>query len=222
MNKPTLTLFVLLAGSLTCLAVPLSAQARPAPSDIGDEISQELADARKKIQADLAEARKELKTENLRLDNSLRFGDGINSQSADLARAEITPDGNFLIDGKKQNIDADQRRQLLAYRKQVIAIALSGIEIGEQSAEAALAVVDSSWISLLFNAMTGRLESRIERDVMQQVQPAVLAICRQLPAVMASQQQLASSLPQFQPYATLEADDVADCEDEVRHEFASL
>lgn len=222
MNKPTLLLFVLLAGGLTCLAVPLSAQARPVPSDIGNEISHELADARKEVQAELAEARKELKTENLRLDNSLRFGDDNNSQSADLARAEITPDGDFLIDGKTQNVDADQRRQLLAYRKQVIAIALSGIEIGEQAAEAAFETVDGSWISLLLNAMTGRLESRIERDVMQQVQPTVLAICRQLPAVMASQQQLASSLPQFQPYATLEADDVADCEREVRHEFVSL
>ena len=40
------------------------------------------------------------------------------------------------------------------------------------------------------------------------------------PALHASQQLLAQSLPQFRPYATLEADDVKDCETDVRREFA--
>jgi phage gpG-like protein len=38
---------------------------------------------------------------------------------------------------------------------------------------------------------------------------------------MASQQRLSTSLPPFRPYATLEADDVNDCEQQVRNEFAS-
>ena len=54
----------------------------------------------------------------------------------------------------------------------------------------------------------------------EQVEPGVRGICRMLPRVMDSQQRLAASLPQFRPYATLEADDVADCENEVRNEFA--
>ena len=48
----------------------------------------------------------------------------------------------------------------------------------------------------------------------------MLQICRSLPSLLDSQQRLAASLPQFRPYATLEADDVADCENEVRNEFA--
>ncbi len=47
------------------------------------------------------------------------------------------------------------------------------------------------------------------------------SLCRQIPALRNSQQQLAASLPQFGPYATLEADDVADCENDIRREFAS-
>ena len=39
--------------------------------------------------------------------------------------------------------------------------------------------------------------------------------------MMDSQQRLSSSLPQFRPYATLEADDVANCERDIRNEFAS-
>ena len=53
-----------------------------------------------------------------------------------------------------------------------------------------------------------------------QIEPAVRGLCRQLPALRDSQQRLAADLPQFKPYATLEADDIDDCEADVRNEFA--
>ena len=209
------------------LTLPFAAQATPPGSDIGKEISQELADARIEMRAEMANAREELRTGNLELDHSMRFsGSDRKHQDKDLHHdlppAEITPQGDLLVDGKAVAIDAGQRKQLLAYRQQVIAIALSGIDVGERSAEAALEMVDSSWVALLFNAMTGRLERKVERMVMEQVQPAVLAICARLPDVMASQQRLASQLPAFQPYANLEQADIDGCEDEIRSEFASL
>ena len=49
-----------------------------------------------------------------------------------------------------------------------------------------------------------------------------MQICDSLPALMDSQQRLAVRLPQFRPYATLEADDVNDCADDMRSEFATL
>ena len=209
------------------LTLPFAAQATPPGSDIGKEISQELADARIEMRAEMATAREELRTGTLELDHSMRFsGSDRKHQDKDLHHdlppAEITPQGDLLVDGKAVAIDAGQRKQLLAYRQQVIAIALSGIDVGERSAEAALEMVDSSWVALLFNAMTGRLERKVERMVMEQVQPAVLAICARLPDVMASQQRLASQLPAFQPYANLEQADIDGCEDEIRSEFASL
>ena len=209
------------------LTLPFAAQATPSDSDIGKEISQELADARIEMRAEMATAREELRTGNLELDHSMRFsGSDRKHQDKDLHHdlppAEITPQGDLLVDGKAVAIDAGQRKQLLASRQQVIAIALSGIDVGERSAEAALEMVDSSWVALLFNAMTGRLERKVERMVMEQVQPAVLAICARLPDVMASQQRLASQLPAFQPYANLEQADIDGCEDEIRSEFASL
>ena len=209
------------------LTLPFAAQAMPSDSDIGKEISQELADARIEMRAEMATAREELRTGNLELDHGMRFsGSDRKHQDKDLHHdlppAEITPQGDLLVDGKAVAIDAGQRKQLLAYRQQVIAIALSGIDVGERSAEAALEMVDSSWVALLFNAMTGRLERKVERMVMEQVQPAVLAICARLPDVMASQQRLASQLPAFQPYANLEQADIDGCEDEIRSEFASL
>ena len=190
-------------------------------SGISDEIRQELAQARHEVHSDLARAKRELDTENLRIDNSLRFGDE-KSRKAKLPAAEITPQGDFLIEGKQQRIDAGQRRQLLVYRGQVIDVAKAGIDIGQRSAEAALdAVGNGSWLGLVFGEMTGSLERRVERTVKQQIEPQVRSLCRQIPALRNSQQQLAASLPQFRPYATLEADDVAACENDIRREFAS-
>ena len=42
-----------------------------------------------------------------------------------------------------------------------------------------------------------------------------------VPALRDRQQRLSATLPAFRPYATLEADDVEDCENEMRREFAS-
>ena len=203
-----------------CLALPLAAQAGSSDKGIAEEIRTELADARKEVRVELAEARRELETGNLQLDQDLRIGRRGERDEA-VPEAAITPAGDFLVEGKAQPIDADQRRQLLAYRKQVIGIAVAGLAVGQQAADAALDAVGDSWISVLFNAMTGRLDDQVERVVASQVQPMVLSICRQLPAVMASQQRLSASLPAFRPYANLDQRDIDDCETDVRREFAS-
>ena len=216
----------LLAIALLAAAPLFTAQAADGNTGIGGEIRQELANARKEVRIELAKAKQELDTGNLRLDNGFQFGAHDTSKSkrakADLARAEITPRGDLLIDGKVQAIDAGQRRQLLAYRGQVIVVAKAGIDVGQRSADAALAALgEGSWVGLLVGAVTGSLERRVERVVKQEIEPAVRGICRQLPAMMDSQQRLSASVPQFRPYATLEADDVANCEEDFRNEFAS-
>ena len=208
--------------ALATLVLPIAAQAADGkPTGIAAEIHTELADARKEVRVELAKAKRDLETENLRIDNSLQFGDSGRKQKT-LPRAEITPQGDFLVDDKRVAIDVTQRRQLLAYRARMLEVAKYGIEIGQRSADAALdAVGNGSFAGLLFGAMTGSLERRVERLVKQQIEPAVRGLCRQLPALRDSQQRLATSLPQFKPYATLDADDIDDCESDVRNEFAS-
>jgi hypothetical protein len=211
----------ILAVALLASAPLFAAQAADTPAGTGFGVRHELATARKEMRIELAKAKRELDTENLSLGDSFRIGkqDRVDDR---LPRAEITPGGDFLIEGKPQAIDPGQRRQLLAYRGKVIGIAKSGIDVGLRSADAALDAVGSgSLIGIVFSAMTGSLERRVERVVKQEIEPGVRSICRQLPALMDSQQRLASSLAQFRPYATLEADDVNDCEKQVRREFAS-
>ena len=212
----TALLPLLLAGLL-----PLAGHAaEPAKGSIQSEISAELAEARREVRAELAAARAELETENLDVGNSLRFGKSGDTGRKALPKAEITPRGDFLIEGKAVAIDAGQRKELLAYRGQVIDIAKAGIDIGERSAQVALDAVDRGLFSLIVGAMTGSLEHKLEKTIRQTIEPGVLQICRSLPSLLDSQQRLAASLPQFRPYATLEADDMEDCENQVRHEFA--
>ena len=219
MSKMTTPL--LAAALATCLALPTVAQARPDDRGIAEEITQELADARQEVRDELAKARRELETGNLQLDHSLRFGNRDHRDEADLPKAEITPAGDLLIDGEAQPVDAAQRQELLAYREQVVGIAIAGMEVGQEAADAALDAVGGSWLGIMFNAMTGRLERKVERVVQAKIQPMVLGICRELPALMASQQRLAEHVPAFRPYANLQQRDIDQCETDVRQEFAS-
>lgn len=213
-SRPSMLLPLLLATLL-----PLTAAAADTPGSIRQEISADLAEARREVRTELAEARRKLETENLELGDSLRFGDS-DKPRAKLPKAEITPDGDFLVEGRTVAIDAAQRRDLLAYRGQVLDVARAVIDIGEQTAQAALEAVDRGLFSLMFSALTGSLERRIEKTVMENVGPAVEMICDSLPALYVTQQRLAISLAEFRPYATLEPDSAKDCRREMRREFA--
>ena len=218
-RNPRMLMTMFLASLL-----PLAVQtANAGDTRIDKEISADLADARSEVRTELAAARRELDTGNLQLGDNLRFGTSdARASHADraLPRAEITPLGDFLVEGRPVAIDRHQRQELLLYRGEVIAIAKAGIDIGERSAQIAIDAVDRGLFSLIVDALTGSLEPKLEKTIKATVEPGVLQICRSLPSLLDSQQRLAASLPQFRPYATLEADDVADCENEVRNEFA--
>ncbi|WP_225763651.1 hypothetical protein [Stenotrophomonas sp. Marseille-Q4652] len=203
------------------LALPLAAQAGSEPESIRGEIKREMANSRAEVRAELAKARAELESEDLSVGNGISFGKRSDSRrDADLPAAHITPAGAFVVDGKTVPTTAEQRRLLLAYRRQVLDVARAGIDVGEKAAMMALDVTDTSLFSLIAGAMTGSLERRIEKVVKQELQPLVATICSRLPAVMASEQALAGSLPQFQPYARLAQDDLDDCERELRRDLA--
>lgn len=209
---------------LACL-VPLSAQATdPHPSGIREEIAQDLAEARQEVRTDLARERAELDSEDLSLNDSLHFGSESRKERARrraLPEAAITPKGDFLVTGEPVAIDARQRRRLLDYRRQVIDLARLGIDGGEKAAMAAIDASDASVFSLLVGGLTGSLERRIEASTRRHIEPFVQQMCKRLPQLMDSQQALAASLPEFRPYASLDADDVRDCEGEVGRALAS-
>ncbi len=206
------------------LCLPLAAQAASQPESVNAEIKREMANARTELRAEMDAARAELDQENLSLGNSINIGKKSHTKSSDhsLPDAQITPAGDLLIDGKAVAITAQQRQQLLRYRSQVLDVAKAGIEGGEKVAMAALKATDVSVFSLIVGGLTGSLERRVENLVKQEVVPMLTQICQRLPEVLASQQALAASVPQFQPYANLEQTDVESCESELRDEIAAL
>ena len=213
------------SAALLACCLPVAAMATDTGlAGIGAEVKREMASARAEVRADLAKARAELDQEDLKLGDSLSFGkrnkSGKRAADTELPPAHITRAGDLVIDGKTIAINAQQRRDLLSYRKQVISVAKAGIDGGEKAAMAALELTDTSLMALMFGAFTGSLERRVEKTVKQHIQPMVLQICHSLPELRASQQALAGSLPAFRPYATLEADDYKDCERDVRRDLA--
>ena len=198
---------------------PLAAHA----GTVRGEVAQDLADARAEVRADLAEERAKLENGNLSLGDSLHFGKQDKHEAERrhaLPKAEITPQGDLLVDGKAVAIDAAQRKQLLDYRAQVIALAKTGIDAGERAAMLAIDATDVGMFRLIVGAMTGSLERRVKATVVREIQPAVLQVCRGLPQLRDSQQALAASVPEFRPYANLEQDDIDDCERDVRNDLA--
>ncbi|MNV23110.1 hypothetical protein D3C71_1141110 [compost metagenome] len=204
------------------LCLPLAAQAAPAQESVSAEIKREMASSRAEVHAELNTARAELETENLSLGSSFNIGKRSQAKSPDknLPDAHITPAGELVIDGKTVATDAQQRRLLLDYRGQVLSMARAGIDVGEKAAMAALQATDVSLFSLIVGGLTGSIERRVETLVKEHVEPMVAQICQRLPAVLVSQQALASSVPQFQPYANLDQEDIDSCDSELRRDIA--
>jgi len=132
------------------------------------------------------------------------------------AKAEITPAGDLLIDGRTVAITPEQRKLLLEYRAHVVGVASAGMDIGVQGATLAAKAVGEA----LRGAITGDTES-IEQRVEEQaagVKDAALRLCDHLPAMLASQQKLAAALPEFEPYATMTQADIDECRSDAAHE----
>ena len=74
-------------------------------------------------------------------------------------------------------------------------------------------------LGALFGGDSAGVEKRVEAQAMKIKEDAKL-ICAQLPAMLATQQKLAASMPAFKPYATMDQDDVDDCVQELEDEGA--
>jgi hypothetical protein len=149
------------------------------------------------------EARNEIRTGNL----------SISADSHDLPKAEISPQGDLLVDGRKVDITPAQRALLLDYRGHLLGIAESGMDIGLQGADLAAKAMGEAFKGMF----TGKSEAEIEQSIESEadgIKAAAVQLCDRLPAMLASQRQLAAALPEFAPYATMDESDIDDCMDD--------
>jgi len=141
--------------------------------------------------------------------DTIHIGNSLHSGGT-RSKAQITPQGDLLIDGKKVTATPEQREMLLGYRRRVIGIAEAGMDIGTQGADLGIrAAKEAMW-----GAFTGKSDKDIEASIKPQtekIKAAAATLCRRLPDLLSSQQKLAAAMPEFRPYATMQQKDVDDC-----------
>ena len=223
--------------SLAFVGLPLIGACSQPSSSAADTTATATAEAGKAqtligktVERELAKARKELETGNLSLGEhgmNLRVSDGEHHGAAvfddgntgDQPKAEITPTGDLLIAGKAVAVTPAQRALLLQYRGQVIDVASAGMALGGKGADLAGKAIGES-LGALFSGNTDEIEKRVEAEA-SKLEAEARLICKQLPPMMATQQQLATALPAFKPYANMRQDDIDDCmKDDGEHHVA--
>lgn len=162
------------------------------------------------IQKAMHEAAQDMARENIDVDSVHAGRDKWHFGRTGQAKAQITPQGTLLIDGKPVDATPAQQAMLLDYRQQMLGIAAAGMDLGAQGAslgvDAARQAVQS--------AFAGKSGKDIEAAIKPQtdkLQAAATALCGRLPALMATQQKLAAAMPAFRPYATMRQADIDDC-----------
>lgn len=153
------------------------------------------------MQAAMDEAREKLAHGNISLDGR-----------GNAPKAEITPKGDLLIDGKAVAVTAEQRMLLLDYRAQVAGVASAGMDVGVQGARLAARAVGEA-VRGVFSGDPEGIEKRVEAQA-EPIRAAALELCDRLPGLFDAQQKLAKSLPAFAPYATMEQNDIDDCRED--------
>ena len=218
MNMPRGSVILLL--SLT-LGLPLLGGCQPAsqpsastqPATPATSAGQPQTALGRVVDNGVRQARAELEKSNIDLDDGphIRIGRDhheVNHKS-NLPKAQITPQGDLVIEGKDVAVTPAQRAMLLAYRQQIIDIAEAGMSMGVQGADLAGKAV-SEVLGSVFSGKGYEFGKRMEAEG-RKLEAQGRQLCTRLEPLHAMQQQLAASLPEFKPYATMDAGTVDDC-----------
>ena len=212
-----------ITGSILALALllPLSACSQSAGNSSSSDATQAVKEAQQQtssstiaaeVRKGMAQAKQELLTQNIDVGSVHVNGKGRHDgdDSSKLPKAVITPQGNLVIDGKPVDATPEQHTMLVDYRQQIIGIAESGMDIGASGADLGVNAAREA----ILGALAGKSDKQIEASIKPQtdkIQAAALRLCRKLPDLLVSQQNLAAAVPEFRPYATMTQKDVDDC-----------
>ena len=137
------------------------------------------------------------------------MAEGNISIGSDGAKVEVTPTGDLLINGTSIPLNDSQRAITLRYRAQTIGIAEAGIDIGVQGANLGAKAAGEA-IKGIFSGNSEQIEERINAEA-DKIKASAAKLCDQLPALLATPQQLAAAVPEFAPYAKMDQSNINDC-----------
>ena len=165
------------------------------------------------VGAAMDKARAEMETKNIGIGgNGVHInvnGHEINTPDDKAPHAEISPQGDLLVEGKPVDITPAQRKLLLEYRGEIIGVASAGMEIGKQGVDIAGKAVGTA-IASIFNGKSDQAEQEMKAQG-DKIEAAAMKLCDQLQPMLETQQDLAASLPAFKPYASMQQSDIDDC-----------
>jgi hypothetical protein len=184
----------LVLALLACLSLAACGDGGNAQQDPGQQPETLIGKAVKQA---TDQAREELATGNITLDSSVG------------PRAEITPEGDLLIDGKAVALEPPQRALVQEYRGHIVKVAEAGIGIGLEGADLASKAVGEA-LKGVFTGNTEQIEQKIEAEA-EGIKQSAQKLCTLLPPMLETQNRLAEALPAFKPYATMTQTDIDDC-----------
>jgi len=179
---------------------PVTAAVKAASDGI-DEAQKGMDQAKEELEKERAK----LNTQNLSLNRD--------DAHKDLPKAEITPQGELLIDGKAVAATPEQKQLVLAYRGQMLGVISAGIAVGIEGAKIGMDAAGAALKGLISNKSEDEIGKEVEAKAKARLQPEVEKLCARLPGLYAAQQSLADKMPEFRPYATMDKDDIDDCKD---------
>lgn len=200
-------LFLFCLVSSLCLLGACSAGEPPAPAQAGTASSTD-SPIGAAIDRAMDKASAELASKNISVSNG----------NDDVPKAEITPQGDFLVAGKPVPLTAAQRNEMLAYRAQLIEIVRQGMAIGKQGAALGMHAAGAAIAGIFSGEPEQQIHQRVEAQT-SGIRQAAAKLCDRMPALMTSQQKLATDVPAFKPYADLTLGKVDECrEDALKHD----
>lgn len=134
------------------------------------------------------------------------YGDVVTLHVDGAPGADIAADGGLTIDGKAVDITPVERGLLTQYNRSVRSVHETGVAMGKAGIETAAKAIAAKASSTPDQADTAAKAGA------GQLQDLTLDICKDTVAIKAAQDQLATQLAAFKPYASIvSASDAADC-----------
>lgn len=195
MKTHSISLVLLLAGTTW-----LAGCDRPTPTAPDTTASAPDSRTNGALRAAAAKIQEKLATENITL----------SSDTPGIPDAKITPQGELIVDGRKVEVDARQQALLIDYRTQLAAVAQAGANVGLEGAELAMGAIGEAVRGAFSGASEAEIEQRVEARA-GGIKAQALQLCGRLPALLAAQEALAAAVPEFVPYAEMDAHDIEEC-----------
>ncbi|HVJ36542.1 MAG TPA: DUF2884 family protein [Stenotrophomonas sp.] len=136
-------------------------------------------------------------------------GDKLTLRRGTLPEAVITPTGDLVLGGKTVTTSEPQRQAMTAYRKQVQAITLQGVELGKAGARLGADAAGEA-IKGLFNGEVDKIGDKVEAQA-DAIKKEALKLCDQVELLRLAQDAAVQRVPEFKPYSQVDQDDVAEC-----------